>query len=873
MNRACLAKSINLHEQNQHASSIRPIKNNFVLLKTIINLIGIPIFLIQSCTISSPYKTVQTRQRPFDDNWKFIKDSVVGAENPDYDDSAWRNLDLPHDWTIEDLPNQIQDSIVGPFSKNSPGRWLSGNTLGGTGWYRKYFVMNKEDKGKLVKILFDGVMTESDVWINGKHLGYHPNGYTAFAYDLTKFLNPAGQTNVLAVRAKNIGHNTRWYSGSGIYRNVSLVVTNLIHVDLWGVYVTTSKISENSASINLEVSVLNSSGQDADIEIKARLVNKEGGLAGQSEKSEKVAVNESIKSTQNIIVNKPDLWSPDSPYLYDVVVDVLSKGEIIDTYNLKTGIRIIKWDAQNGFQINGKRIKLRGGNVHHDNGILGAAAFKRAEQRKVEILKANGFNAIRCSHNPPSTHLLNACDSLGILVLNELFDAWEKRKLPEDYAKYFKDYWQQDLETMLLRDRNHPSVILWSIGNEIIERADPEGLEITNKLVSTVKKFDTTRPVTEAINGFSGVFGGNHTSWDDSAPAFALLDIAGYNYTWKEWKNDHQKYPNRVVMTTESSAIDMYRVYSLVEKDPWIAGDFVWTAMDYLGESGCGAGYIENEPVNYGIYVPQYKKGFGRGWPWYNAWCGEIDIIGNKKPRSYYRDVLWKHSRLEFAVQKPISEGNKEVINEQGWATELQSWTWPGDEGKIMEVSVYARCDSVRLELNGKIIGEKQVSENHEENAETSLTKEAISQLVARFDVPFEPGELKAIGISDGKEVISKVIKTIGTPFKLVLKPERNTIKADRNDLAFISVEVQDNNGNTIPDAGVRVNFTITGNGELIATGNGSPDQMASFQQPTCKTFNGKALIVVRPFARAGKITVAATSEGLASEAVDLQIH
>jgi beta-galactosidase len=841
-------------------------------MKPIINLIGISIFLIQSCTISSPYKTVQTRQRPFDDNWKFIRDSAAGAENPDYNDSAWRNLDLPHDWTIEDLPNQFQDSIVGPFSKNSPGRWLSGNTLGGTGWYRKHFVMNKEDKGKMVKILFDGVMTESDVWINGKHLGYHPNGYTAFAYDLTPFLNPAGNTNVLAVRVKNIGHNTRWYSGSGIYRNVSLVVTDPIHVDLWGVYVTTSEISENSASINLEVSVLNSSGKDADIEIKTRLVNKEGGLAGQSEKSEKVAVNESIKSTQTITVNNPDLWSPDSPYLYDVIVDVLSKGEIIDTYNLKTGIRIIKWDTQNGFQINGKTIKLRGGNVHHDNGILGAAAFKRAEQRKIEILKANGFNAIRCSHNPPSTHFLNVCDSLGILVLNELFDAWEKRKLPEDYARYFKDYWQADLETTLLRDRNHPSVIIWSIGNEIIERADPEGLEITNKLVSTVKKFDTTRPVTEAINGFSGVFGGKHTSWDDSAPAFALLDIAGYNYMWKEWEKDHQKYPNRVVMTTESSAIDMYRVYSLVEKYPWIAGDFVWTAMDYLGESGCGAGYIENEPVNYGIYVPQYKKGFGRGWPWYNAWCGEIDIIGNKKPRSYYRDVLWNLSRLEFAVQKPISEGNKEVINGQGWATELQSWTWPGNEGKTMEVSVYTRTDSVRLELNGKIIGEKQVSENQKENAETRLTKDAISQLVARFDVPFEPGELKAIGISDGKEVISKILKTISTPFKLVLKPERNTIKADRNDLAYISVEVQDNNGNTIPDAGVRVNFTITGNGELIATGNGSPDQMASFQQPTCKTFNGKALIVVRPFARPGKITVTATSEGLSSEAVEIQI-
>lgn len=837
--------------------------------------IGIYIFLLQSFAVALTTQFPLNRQRPFSNDWKFVKGVSEGAEKPDFDDSKWRILDLPHDFSIEDLPGPQTDEQKGPFSKKSPGGWFTGNTLGGTGWYRKHFVLSKEDQGKIVKVLFDGVMTESDVWINGTHLGYHPNGYTAFLYDLTPYLKPAGQPNVLAVRAENSGRNSRWYTGSGIYRNVSLIVTNPLHIDSWGVHVTTTEISKDKATVNLAVKVVNDQEKSADIKVRVRLLGNKGKVAGQAEKSEKVVAHGNIESSQNISIDRPELWSPDSPNLYKVVADIISNGKTIDSYSLKTGIRIIKWNAQNGFQINGNSVKLKGGNVHHDNGILGSAAFKRAECRKVEIMKANGFNAIRTSHNPPSTQFLDACDSLGMLVLEEAFDAWQKTKVPGDYSKFFKEYWQKDMESMLLRDRNHPSVAIWSIGNEIMERADPDGLEITRKLVDVVKKFDATRPVTEGFNDFSGfmaMISGKH-EWSYSAPAFAMLDIGGYNYGWRDWENDHKLYPERIMMTTESSAIDMFRIFSLMEQHPWIVGDFVWTGMDYLGEAGCGAGSIDNEKINYGINVPGKKTGVGRGWPWYGTACGDVDISGNKKARMYYRDVVWKQSQIEMAVHIPLPSGIKEHINEQGWPSELPCWTWPGNEGKTMQVSVYTRCTSVRLELNGKIIGEKKVlTDPALPNDSTTLTTDVVPHLAVRFDVPYASGELKAIGLVDGKEMVSKILKTVGAPKQLVLTPDRNAIKVDRNDLVFITVEVADDNGNVIPNANMPVNFTISGNGELVAAGNGSPDQMESFQDNSCNLFNGKALVVVRPFNRTGKIKLTATSKGIVSKVVEINV-
>lgn len=849
-------------------------------------LAGIGFFLFQHCNTSNQEQVAVNRQRPFDNDWKFIKDSIGGAENPAFDDSKWRTLDLPHDWSIEDLPGPQTADQIGPFLKETPsgnsvgivtGGFLTGHTIGGTGWYRKHFTIDTKDDGKIVKVLFDGVLTESDVWLNGKHLGYHPNGYTPFAYDMTTSLNPPGQPNILAVRARNIGQTSRWYSGSGIYRHVSLIVTDPVHIDLWGVYVAASNVSKEKATVNVAVKVINESKKDADIKIETRLVATDGKVTGKAANIEKIASKNNNEFIQTITLDKPDLWFPDAPKLYKVEVNILSKGKIIDTYILKTGIRTIKYDAKNGLTINDQPVKLKGGCMHHDNGILGAAAFDRAEERRIGIMKANGFNAIRTSHNMPSPKFLDACDSLGMLVMDEVFDTWTKPKTDRDYHLYFKDYWQQDLKTMLLRDRNHPGVIIWSIGNEIAERADPDGLEITKQLIGVVKKYDTTRPVSEAICAFFGFMGQGH-EWSYSAPAFALLNIGGYNYTWNEWQNDHKLHPERVMMTTESMPVDMFPIWSRIEQSPWVIGDFVWTGMDYLGESGVANGKIDNEKVEYGMGFPGANMGFGRAWPWFVAWCGDIDIIGSKKPQSYYRDVVWNRSQMEIAVHTPLPAGHNELVSPWGWESELPCWTWPGEDGKTFQVSVYTRCTSVRLELNGKVIGEKKVTADP--NLQQSAAGTAIltgvvpnTQLTARFEVPYSPGELKAIGLTDGKEVITKVLKTAGVPKKLILTSDRSSIHANRNDLAYVTVEVADENGNIIPNAGIPVDFTISGDGELAAAGNGSPNQMTSFHQQKCSTFRGKAMIIIRPFAKPGSVKLTANSSGLDSATEDIMVN
>ena len=396
-------------------------------------LLGIGLFLIQSCTTFKTRQIVENRLQPFNTGWKFIKDSLKGAEASTFDDSKWRTLDLPHDWSIEDLPASQPGGHVGPFSKVTPGGFLTGHTLGGTGWYRKQFTVGSKDKGKQIKVLFDGVMTESDVWINGTHLGYHPNGYTPFAYDLTPYLNPAGKINVLAVRVKNLGQTSRWYSGTGIYRNVNLIVTDPVHIDLWGINVTTPEVSKEKAKVNVAVKVMNDSKQDVDITVNTRLIGSHTTATVETNKTDKIVASGSVEVTRSFTLDNPELWSPDSPNMYNLEVSVLSKGKLVDAYILKVGVRSIKYNTQNGLQINGKTVKLHGACMHHDNGLLGAAAFDRAEERRVAIMKANGFNAIRCSHNMPSPRFLEACDSLGMLVMDEVFDTWTKPKTPQDY--------------------------------------------------------------------------------------------------------------------------------------------------------------------------------------------------------------------------------------------------------------------------------------------------------------------------------------------------------------------------------------------------------------------------------------------------------
>lgn len=799
--------------------------------------------ILSSCT----QKTTDfgNRNRDFNIGWKFIKDSVIQAENPDFDDSAWRTVDLPHDWSIEDLPGEDSDDKIGPFLRSSPGGRSEGYLVGGTAWYRKHFTLESADKDKTVILKFDGVSKVTDVWVNGKKAGENKYGYSPFWFDITQLLNPAGESNVVAVKVENVGQNTRWYAGSGIYRNVQLVLTEPVHVAQWGVYITTPEIQEDNATVDIEVTTQNDGAIETEAVVKIKILDKNKQLLGEAESSVQVNPNSTSIANLQMSVEDPELWSIETPNMYEAVISVEVNNSVVDSYNQSFGIRTIEITPENGFVLNGETVLLKGGCLHHDNGLLGAAAFDRAEVRRIEILKANGYNAIRCSHNPPSEAFLNACDSLGMLVIDEFVDMWEQSKTPNDYSQYFHDWWQRDAGAMILRDRNHPSIVLWSIGNEIREKITENGLRIEKELLDFFHKMDNTRMVTEAIDLFQ-------YEWDENAEAMALLDVGGYNYQWARYEEDHEKYPDRIMLGTESIAKEAYENWEQVEKLPYVIGDFIWTAMDYLGENGLGnTRYVTPQPVGgrgFGF------GGFGGGSTFpatYIAWCGDIDITGEKKPQMFYRDVIWDNSKLEINVHAPIPEGMIEQVGRWGWPDELPMWYWSGSEGDSLQIRVFTKADFVKLELNGEVIGEKDVSKD--------------SKYIAEFKVLYSPGELKAIAYKDGEEIAVKSLTTPGNPAAIRLTADRNVINADRNDLSFVKIEVVDENGQVVPRDDVKIELTISGNGELIASGNASKDGMESFHEPVINSFRGKAQAIIRPYATPGEIVFTAKGENLVS--------
>jgi beta-galactosidase len=806
------------------------------------------------------------RGQRFDNGWRFYRGDAAGGERPEFDDRAWRTVDLPHDWSVEHLPprpsqengeaalwgESVLPTRVGPFdSELSQGGRSTGWFVGGTGWYRKRFTAAAVPAGSQVEIVFDGVYMNSDVWLNGQHLGNHPYGYTAFAYDLTPHLRRDGE-NVLAVRVRNEGRNSRWYSGSGIYRHVWLNVTGDVRVPLWGVFVTTPEVSRETATVKLAVRIENRAKVAQDVTVRVRLLDSKNASAASREATQSVAAGGSAQVERELTVKAPQLWSIAAPRMYRAEVDLVVGGKPVDQSAAPFGIRTVEVDAERGLRINGDVIKLKGGCLHHDNGLLGSAVIDRAEERRVELMKASGFNAIRTSHNPPSPAFLDACDRLGVVVMDEAFDQWERQKNPQDYHLYFDDWWQRDIEAMVLRDRNHPSVIFWSIGNEIPERAEPRGVELAGQLVDYVKRLDPTRPVTAAVNPARGLSGGA----DDQA--FQHLDIGGYNYLWNTYESDHARQPKRVIVTTESFPMESFDNWQMVQKHPYVIGDFVWTGMDYLGEAGIGNAQLST-PVRGGPggAAAAFGGAFSLNFPWFNAYCGDIDVIGERKPQLCYKHVVWGMSRLEMAVQRPLPVGRSETISRWGWSDELRSWTWPGYEGRTLTVRVYSSGDQVRLLLNGKEIGVKPVS--------------AATQLKAEFEVPYLPGELRAVALSGGKQIAELVFKTTGPPAALRLKADRQSIRRDRNDLAYVTLEVLDKAGELVPDAAVPVTFSISGAAELAAVGTANPKDVWSFRGPRPRTFHGKCLAIVRPTGVAGSVTLRARAEGLTEASITLQ--
>jgi beta-galactosidase len=773
-----------------------------------------------------------------DEEWSFHLGDLEGGETEDLDVSSWRVLDLPHDWSIEDIPG-----TGSPLDSSAVGAIDMGYFRNGTGWYRKQLEVPEGYEDKRLFLQFDGVYMNADVWINGEHLGNHPYGYTSFWYDVSDKLR-AGASNVIAIRVRNEGRNSRWYSGSGIYRHVWLTVTEPVHISPWGTSITTPEILSGRATVLVTNEIANAHGDKGKLKVRNSILNEAGETVAENESEIETSPAETTTLSQNLELNSPKLWSVDSPSLYVCVTEIIKGGStLLDRVETTFGIRSIEF-TQEGFFLNGENVLLKGGCMHHDNGPLGSAAYDRAEERRVELMKASGFNSIRCAHNPPSPAFLDACDRLGILVIDESFDMWRKPKKPQDYSNYFDDWWKEDVKSMILRDRNHPSIIMWSTGNEIPERGSPEGVETSGMLADFIRQLDPTRPVTSAVNGLR----------PDKDPYFATLDLSGYNYSFggdhgqeSIFRIDHKRIPERIMYCAESYPLTAFGAWMDVLDNPYVIGDFVWTGFDYLGEASIGwRGYYH----------------IGSFYPWNHAYCGDLDICGWKRPQSWYRNVLWNTGKqLSIFVKppEPSFEENPDRVDWSKWHWQdvTDRWNWEGHEGEPLEVEVYCAYDAVELFLNGVTLGRQASSRENE--------------WIARWTVPYAAGSLKAIAYRGGEEAETDELLTTGNPVSIGMKADRSSLEADGQDLSFVEVELMDMDGNRSVTAGNQVDFELEGPGKIVAVGSSNPMSTESYQAPFRQAYQGRCLVVVRTTRQAGEISLTARSEGLQTATLILE--
>jgi len=790
----------------------------------------------------------------FDLDWKFARGDFPAASEKDFDDSQWQHLDIPHDWAILDT-----------FSKDNPTGRPGGFASGGVGWYRKNFTLSRRDASSKISIEFGGVYENSEVWINGHYLGKRPFGYISFHYDLTPHLDFQGE-NIVAVRVDNSKQpSARWYTGCGIYRHVWLVKTGKLHVSRHGVYATTPFISEDSAVVSIRTTVENDFDEEKQFNLANELYSPDNVLLERIGTSAVLPGKEILEIDQNLTVPEPALWSPDHPTLYQLKTSIVSKKNTYDEIETNIGIRYFTFSADSGFTLNGESMKFQGVNNHSDLGALGAALNDRVLQRRLEILKEMGCNAIRTAHNPPCEELLDMCDSMGFMVMDEAFDEWLESwpfggvKKPEGKAKYgyhlhFNEWAEKDLTELIRRDRNHPSIILWSVGNEIPDACFEIGTERLKKLMEVVRKEDPTRPVTCGIT---------HMHLANESGFASQLDVTGYNGGGGScfmYEKDHITYPDRIFIATEVphsfQTRGTYRTHSwyrgqnplggimkvpnLTEKEvftdvpkyysssfdnamvrigardswrrtrdfPFMCGEFRWTGFDYLGETMFG-------------------------WPAKFWNFGIIDMCGFPKDTYYFYQSQWTEEPMVHI---------------------LPHWNWPGKEGIEIPVVAYSNCESVELFLNGKSLGEKEMGDKMD--------------LV--WQVPYEPGVMVATGKREGKTVCKKELVTAGSPAWIQLLADRKTITAGRQEVVHVEVNIEDKENNFVPDASNRLHFKVVGEAEIIAVDNGDPINEESYGSSARKAFNGKCLVILKSTGKAGEITLLAQSDGLETEEVTI---
>lgn len=737
-------------------------------------------------------------------------------------------VNLPHDW-----------SIGFPFDRNAPMGNDGGYLPSGVGVYVKDLNISAEDIEKnRYTLLFDGVYERWTLKVNGDSIGYQPYGYSSAFFDITPALHPG--KNVIEVIADNSHQkNCRWYSGSGIYRHVHLIKTGQTYITPWSLYITTPQIDADKAQVKAMFS-LRGFEKVGNPVATLSIIDQNGKIVAKESKPVT-----SSDAEYSMTLFSPELWSPESPNLYTLRVAITSGGKEVDSRDAVFGVRSIEFSPEKGFLLNGTPMVLNGACVHHDNGILGAAAYDAAEARKVKLLKDAGFNAVRTSHNPPAPAFLDECDRQGLLVIDEAFDGWREAKNKWDYHNDFDKYSLSDVGAMVKRDRNHPSVIAWSIGNEVIERKKIEIVTTARRLASECHRLDPTRPVTSALCAWD-------SAWEIYDPLAETLEIVGYNYMIHKSETDHERCPERIMWQTESYPADAFENWKKVTENPYIIGDFVWTGIDYLGESGIGRYFYKGQSEGEHYHRPQ--------WPWHGAYCGDIDITGWRKPISHYRDFLYNDNRkLYMAVREPNGyNGEIQTTKWSVWPT-WESWNWAGHEGKPIEVEVLSRYPKVRLYLNDNLVEEKSVGK------ETGFK--------AVFSVPYTPGTLRAEGCdSVGNTIENTTIATTGKPSAIRLIPDKTRMKADNQDVVFVIAEIVDSKGNVVPDNDACLSFKIKGDGNILATGSANLTDTDSYSTPRTHSWKGRAIVAVKSGYKPGKIKLSATSQSLKPAEVTLSV-
>lgn len=803
----------------------RPLEKGLRDMKTRIQTWVVFSWILSGLMMSQPLSA-----EDFDFDWRFSRGDFAAAMIRQFDDGDWRPLNLPHDWSVE-----------GPFS----GDLGSGNGYapGGIAWYRKHFKVDLADKGKAIAIEFDGVYDHSEVWINGHFVGQRPYGYSSFQYDLTPHIRFGDSENVIAVRVAHTRFSdSRWYTGSGIYRHVRLHIRDKLHLGHWGIYVTTPDMSDESGTIRIETTLKNDGTQTRAFSLQSDIVTPQGRTVASLSTSSSMAPRVQETIVQTVRINTPQRWSLDAPALYTLKSRLLAGETVLDDQETSFGFRTLRFDPNQGFFLNDTSMKLKGVCLHHDAGCLGAAVPDKVLERRLLQMKALGANAIRTSHNPPAPELLDMCDRLGLLVQDEAFDEFTPPKnkwvegwnvgLPSrfGYGEIFAEWSVIDMRDMVRRDRNHPSVIMWSIGNEIDYPNDPfshpvlgnryrpdhppaENLvKYAKPLVDVTKQWDKTRPVTAALAGIT---------MSNAVELPQLLDVVGYNYQEQFYEADHQTYPQRFIYGSENG--DSYRAWLAVKDNDYIAGQFLWTGIDYLGEAG--------------------------RWPNRANGAGLVDMAGFLKPIGWFRKSLWSDEPVVYICS---AVGSRRGSRRR---RPVETWNWPEDQ--TVSVLCYTNCAQVSLTLNDTLIGTKPSS--------------AAREGVLTWEIPYQAGTLKALGLVEGKAVCEHVLRTAGPAKRIVLSPDVTAIRADGKDICHLTFEIQDGQGVRVPDAEHLLTFEVSGPGRIIGIENGKLDSLEPPQDLEHKAYRGRGLAIFQSTRTAGRMTIKVSADGLESARVDLR--